>query len=486
MAELMLDRKEFEDKVYGCWIGKNIGGTLGAPYEGKKHVIGLEFYDPLPSQAAPNDDLDLQLVWLKCLEDSGLNPSVRTLAEYWNRHAYRYPWAEYGFFMRNFSRGLRPPVAGSFENYFVDEMGSPIRSEIWACLHPADPQRAAEMAWRDSAIDHAGGEGTYGEMFWAAVESAAFVESDPLTLIRIGLAMIPPSSQIARVIKEVLFCHKRGWNWGLTREKIATQFGHVQACNAVPNHGFTIIGWLYGQDFGDCLLKAVNCGYDTDCTGATLGAVLGILLGAKQIPEKWRKPVGDAIVLHKYTCLSDAPKDLSELTRRTIALTEKNALGGGLTSFGDRTALPENMRSLLFRNGRAWAALQQDSYAGVELVDDKEVWLHYGGDPVVWPEIAKVLWVSVPDSPCAAVSMSAPVGWGCTVLGGNRFELVPPGDVPGRNRLTVTVDGASVDFVVLGPQEATGYAAGDRVQKCPTCLARVEACMCACVTGEKA
>ncbi len=478
MSNLILDRDEFADRVYGCWIGKNIGGTLGAPYEGKKHALGLEFYDPLPSQAAPNDDLDLQLVWLKCLEDSGLNPSVRTLAEYWNRHAFRYPWAEYGFFMRNYSRGLRPPAAGSFENYFVDEMGSPIRSEIWACLYPADPERAAEMAWKDSAIDHAGGEGTYGEMFWAAVESAAFVESDPLTLIRIGLAMIPPSCQIARVIKDVLFCHRQGMNWGLTREKIATQFGHVQPCNAVPNHGFAIIGWLYGKDFGDCLLKAVNCGYDTDCTGATLGAVLGILLGAKRIPGEWRKPVGDAIVLHRYTCLTDAPKDLAELTRRTIVLAERAAAAGGLATFGSRTRLPANVRSLLFRNEKAWSALSQDSYAGVELVGNKEVWLHYGGEPVIWPSIAKTVRVTVPNSPRASVSMSVPAGWTCSALGENRFEIVPPADVPGRNRLTVTVDGEAVDFVLLGPAEATGYAAGERVTKCPRCLARIEACMC--------
>ena len=55
-----------------------------------------------------------------------------------------------------------PPVSGWFENYYVDEMGSPIRSEIWACISPADPQTAASLAWMDSVMDHAGGEGTYG------------------------------------------------------------------------------------------------------------------------------------------------------------------------------------------------------------------------------------------------------------------------------------------------------------------------------------
>ena len=134
MKSITLSRSEYRDKNRACWIGKNIGGTLGAPWECRKHAFDFTFYHPVPEKAAPNDDLDLQLVWLKATEDRGIDPSVRTLAAYWEKYAAVYPWNEYGFFMRNYRRGLRPPMAGCFENYFVDEMGSPIRSEIWACL----------------------------------------------------------------------------------------------------------------------------------------------------------------------------------------------------------------------------------------------------------------------------------------------------------------------------------------------------------------
>ena len=30
----MLDYTRYLDKVYGCWLGKCIVGTVGAPYEG--------------------------------------------------------------------------------------------------------------------------------------------------------------------------------------------------------------------------------------------------------------------------------------------------------------------------------------------------------------------------------------------------------------------------------------------------------------------
>ncbi len=478
MNELILDRANYRDKVYACWLGKNIGGTLGGPWECKKHTHALTFYDPIPSKAAPNDDLDLQLVWLKMLEEKGLDPSVRTFAEYWSRYACRYPWNEYGFFMRNFDRGLRPPIAGCFENYFVDEMGSPIRSEIWACMHPGDPQAAARMAWKDSTLDHAGGEGMYGEMFWAALQSAAFVESNPMTLIRIGLNMIPLSSHLARSIREAIWCHRNGKTWGEARERIATRFGHIQPCNAVPNHGFTIIGWLYGCDFGDKLCKAVNCGYDTDCTGATLGALLGILHGRAGIPGKWIAPIGTDIVLHKFTGNCDAPATIGDLTDRTLALAEKSLTLKEGISFGDRDVSPEGLRTRLFQNDLARDAVKQDVHAGVELLRGKEVWLHYGGEPVLWPGIGKDVEISTVPGPTPAVDLSAPDGWKCDRLGPTRFRLLAQQAVDGRNVISVEVNGGKIDFVILGPDEAKGYEAGANVPSCPSCHARAEACMC--------
>ena len=479
MNLLTIGRDEFRDKVFACWLGKNIGGTLGAPYECRRYTHALEYYNPVPDKSAPNDDLDLQLVWLKLLEDEGTDPSVARLAEYWSRYAASYPWNEYGFFMRNFTRGLRPPVAGCFENYFVDEMGSPIRSEIWACLHAGDPQAAARMAWKDSAVDHAGGEGMWGEMFWAAVEAAAFVEDDPITLIRIGLAMIPLSSHVARSIREAVWCFDNKLTWGDARERIATRFGHIQPCNAVPNHGFTIIGWLYGNDFGDRLCKAVNCGFDTDCTGATLGSLLGILGGTAAIPARWRDPIGTNIVVHQYTRNFTPPPTLDDLTDRTVALAEKAAAVCTERRFGKNTQLPADLLTRLFRNDLARQAASQDIHAGVEICDGKEVALHYGGEPVLYPGIAREMWVSVDGKPSAKAAIAVPDGWSCEKLDNGRFRIFTSKPVADRNKLTVTLGkGKSSSFTILGPGEAKGFPAGDNVPKCPKCWARIEACIC--------
>ena len=47
MPHITLDRTQFGDKVHACWIGKNIGGTLGGPWEGRKHTDALTFYEPV-------------------------------------------------------------------------------------------------------------------------------------------------------------------------------------------------------------------------------------------------------------------------------------------------------------------------------------------------------------------------------------------------------------------------------------------------------
>jgi len=480
---------EYRDKVFACWLGKNIGGTLGAPYECRKELQHLTFYDPLPSKSAPNDDLDLQLAWLKCLEDRGVDITCGDLADYWVKFLSAYPWNEYGFCRRNLGRGLRPPISGCFENYYIDEMGSPIRSEIWACAAPGDPQLAAALAWHDAVLDHAGGEGVHGEMFWAALESAAFVVGEPKTLIQIGLAMIPIWSRISRVVRDVVWCHDNGVAWEDCRERILRSFGHHNPCHAPQNHGFTILGWLYGADFGDKLCKAVNCGFDTDCTGATLGSVLGLLGGTAGIPERWRAPVGEAIVLHKFTGDCGAPKDIAELTRRTEAVAQQMLPArSDAARFGDATLCPDDT-SVLFRSDRARRALARDPMSAIERVDGYDLALHYHGEPVLRPGIARTLAVSVArddvPEPVSRIELAVPDGWQAEVtkLEAGRWQFVLRArEVADHNQITVTAYPVNkvvrATFGLLGPGEALGYPCNVNVPKCERCGARKEACVC--------
>ncbi|OGF44686.1 MAG: hypothetical protein A2452_07860 [Candidatus Firestonebacteria bacterium RIFOXYC2_FULL_39_67] len=489
MKRIKLSKKEYYDKMYACWLGKNIGGTFGAPYECKKYLNSLDFYTPVPNGSAPNDDLDLQLVWLKLLEDKKGIPEIEDFAEYWKKYTSIYPWDEYGFCARNLDRGLLPPISGCFENFYIDNMGSPIRSEIWACLFPGNPEVAAEMAWKDSVMDHTGGEGLYGEMFWAAVESAAFVEKDPKTLINIGLAMIPCYSEISRVIRDAVWCFENKIVWADARNRIVEAYGNNHPCHAVPNHGFTILGWLYGKDFGDKLCKAVNCGYDTDCTGATLGSLLGIIGGRKAIPEKWLKPIGENIILHVFTGKFNSPKTIKELSGRMLKLAEKYEQYSDTVEFGSKTVLPKEVLSLLFRNEKAREILLTDPLSSIVVREGLKIILHYNGDPVLLPEITKTVEISVLKNSLpvnAAVNLTAPKGWEVkdkemSSLNKKAFSITA-GKVKARNTITaeVSYSGKTIaaNFMMFGPEEAKGWEITANVKKCQKCDARIEKCLC--------
>jgi len=341
---MILSLKEYKNKVLGCWMGKNIGGTLGAPFECKRGVYDIDFYTQnLGGEPLPNDDLDLQLVWLNVVEKYGRNVNASILGEYW--HSYIVPnWVEYGAGKNNMRMGLVPPLSGYVNNIYRDSCGAFIRSEIWACLTPGHPEIAVKYAYEDAIVDHSF-EGVYGEIFCAAIQSSAFVESDKYKLIDIGLSYIPEDCGVAKAVKCVIECYKSGLDWKEARKKLLNEvpgsfgmlLGYVDmepeqdvpagrmGYDAPSNIGITILGWLYGEDdFGKSLCIAAGCGEDSDCTAATLGAILGIIIGYDSLPEKWIKPLGNTIKTISIN-LADAgitvPKTVDELTDRVIRLT---------------------------------------------------------------------------------------------------------------------------------------------------------------------
>jgi ADP-ribosylglycohydrolase len=316
------NESEFRDKVYACWLGKNIGGTLGMPFEGQQKAQNISFYTNLkPGEPAPNDDLDLQILWLKAMEENNARVDARILGEYWLKYV-PVDWNEYGVGKRNMKRGILPPLSGEFDNAkWKPSNGAWIRSEIWACLAPGCPGWAAQMAREDACVDHGAAEGTLAEIFTASVESAAFVEHDRDKLIAIGLSMIPKDCGVARAIRTAIAAKNAGKTWQQAREDVIEATKDTGWFQAPRNVAFTMIGWLYGEgDFGQSICIAINCGDDTDCTGATLGSIFGIIHGTKGIPEKWSKPIGTEI---KNVAISGfpAPKDLNELTDHTVAMT---------------------------------------------------------------------------------------------------------------------------------------------------------------------
>jgi ADP-ribosylglycohydrolase len=317
---------EFRDRVYACWLGKNIGGTLGMPFEGKREINNLTFYTKIKAgEPAANDDLDLQILWLKAMAENNCRVDAYTLGEYWLKYI-PVNWNEYGVGKVNMNLGIMPPLSGEYNNAkWKTSNGAWIRSEIWACLAPGNPLLAAQFAWSDACVDHGCTDGTFAEIFTATLESAAFIEKDRDKLIQFALSMIPGDCLVAIAVNTAVEAKKNGLTWQEAREAVINATKELGWFQAPRNVAFTMIGWLYGDDdFGKSICIAVNCGDDTDCTGATLGSILGIIHGTAFIPEKWRAPIGDGI---KTVAISgfDAPANLQILTDKTIEMQKKVA-----------------------------------------------------------------------------------------------------------------------------------------------------------------
>ena len=64
--------------------------------------------------------------------------------------------------------------------------------------------------------------------------------------------------------------------------------------DAKLNSAYVAMGLLYGGgDFGRSIEIATRCGQDSDCNPATVGGVLGVVLGLDALPDFWKKPVMD-------------------------------------------------------------------------------------------------------------------------------------------------------------------------------------------------
>lgn len=327
------------DKVRACWLGKNIGGTLGAPFESYRVALDLEYYThDLSKGVLPNDDLDLQLVWLNAAERHGTKVDGEILSNYWLKGITAY-WSEYGAGMNNLENGILPPASGAYKNVFAESCGAFIRSEIWACLNPGQPQLAVKYAYEDACIDHTG-EGIYAALFCAAVQSAAFAETDRDTLIDIGLSYIPADCQVANAIAIARAAFAEGVDWKEARKRILQavpgtfglryspqEEGIPQGklgFDAPSNIGLTVMAWLFGEnDFSKSVCIAAGAGEDADCTAGTLAAIFGIMHGTKGIDEKWLLPIGDEIKTVAITRASlslKIPETVSQLTERVVGL----------------------------------------------------------------------------------------------------------------------------------------------------------------------
>ena len=482
MVSVRYQKEWLKDRILACWIGKNIGGTIGGPFEGRRDFLDVKGYTSPKGEPLPNDDLDLQLAWFLALKQWGIkNFDVNTLADSWQMFITP-SWAEYGVSKKNLHLGLLPPLSGEFRNdKWKHSNGAWIRSEVWACLAPGFPNVAIRYAIMDACVDHGMGEGTYAEIYTASLQSLAFFETDVRTVVEKALNYIPETSRVSQCVKLVLSEYDKKTPYREVREKLVESTADLGWFMAPANVGFVVLGLIYGEgDFKKTMLYTVNCGDDTDCTGGTVGAVMGIMGGTAVIPEDWKEYIGDRII---QKCInghysSRVAKTCTEFTDWIIdTIPELLAINGVDAAVGDETVYdPE--KSVSFGRGTSSAFFARKPYS-FEISDRRRIKavVEYDREPVIKADepfditvtLTNISWDEMIQ---CRVDMVIPDGWTadyqrnlCVNRGADQsdttvtkyhFTVTPGQQIAAENKLFMVLSGSTfaqpftIPFTLLG------------------------------------
>ena len=318
------------DKVAGAWYGRICGCLLGKPIECAwtrtiheilkngdnfpmhRYIKSTDLNDEILERSnakwlgknksfidlvkcAPFDDDTNYTVMAQCmLDDYGIDFTPTQVLETWMKYQPKnaYCTAERVAYM-NFLKSYLPPYTAIYKNPYREWIGAQIRGDYYGYVSN-DLEKAAELAWRDASISHIK-NGIYGEMLISSMLAFAKENENVLDVIYAGLSQIPQSSRLYKQAMELIEDYKSGATQNDAFNKIHSRYnneiGH-DWCHTISNALIVIASLLYGEGkFGKSICMAVETGFDTDCNGATVGSIIGMMYGIDNIEKEWLAPI---------------------------------------------------------------------------------------------------------------------------------------------------------------------------------------------------
>lgn len=351
--ENKLSSDELFNRVQGAWVGRCAGNALGKPVEGwhMERLCGLlrdSGHYPLSSyissdlpqdilsrysvnpdgpfinhidHATEDDDTNYTITGLAIYKQYGADFKPEDVAEFWlaNLPILRTCTAERVAY-RNLASLVMPPRSASYRNPYREWIGAQIRADFWGYVSLGNPEQAAMYAWRDASISHIK-NGIYGEMWVAAMLAAAPFVSGVGEMIEVGLTEIPAKCRLTADIQEILAWSKEGVSYDEAVRKLHLRWNEKDFhhwCHTNSNAQIVAIGLLWGEeDYGRSICRAVQPGFDTDCNGATVGSLYGMLHGFSSIPDEWSGPMHDTL---ESGVSGYRINKISDMARETMAL----------------------------------------------------------------------------------------------------------------------------------------------------------------------
>ena len=344
-------------KVAGAWYGRIAGCLLGKPIEGAwtrtihallkqsdnfplhRYLKRTDLGETVPDNArwlknsrnyvdevecAPFDDDTNYTVMAQCMiERYGIDFTPTNVLETWTdmQPKNAYCTAERVAYV-NYLKHFLPPYTAYNQNPYREWIGAQIRGDYYGYVAKT-PELAAELAWRDASISHIK-NGIYGEMFISSMLAKAKQSEDILEVIYAGLAEIPSTSRLYEESMEIIENYKNGASkddaFNLIHARYNNEISH-HWCHTISNALIVVSSLLYGEGkFGKSICMAVETGFDTDCNGATVGSIIGMMYGIDNIEPEWTGPLNGVL---KTQILGHDRSTIDALIEKTLEHIEK-------------------------------------------------------------------------------------------------------------------------------------------------------------------
>lgn len=298
---------DYVDKMKAGWVGQMVGVGWGGPTE-FKYASAI-----IPATAVPQwepglinqfgqDDLYVEMTFLRTLEQYGLGVSGRQAGIDFANSAYPL-WCANLAGRNNLWQGIAPPDSGHPQfNKHSDDIDYQIEADFSGLISPGLPNSVRELGETFGRIMNYG-DGLYGGLFVGGMYAEAFFEKDIEKIILAGLACIPPDSQYAECIRDVLQWwkeHPDDWqtSWQKINEKYqlnpeyrrfsSNKIEDNTNIDAKINGAYIVMGLLYGGgDIEKTIVISTRCGQDSDCNPSNAGGLLFTTMGLSSVPEQY-------------------------------------------------------------------------------------------------------------------------------------------------------------------------------------------------------
>ena len=293
---------EYRDKMKAGWIGQIAGVSWGAPTEFKWRDIIIPA-DKMPAwqtdminNAFGQDDLYVEMTFLRSLEQYGIDVSIRQAGIDFANSGYPL-WCANNAGRTNLRRGIAPPDSGHPKfNKCPNDIDYQIEADYSGLIAPGMPQVAVDLGEKFGRLMNYG-DGMYAGQFVGAMYAAAFFESDPVKIVETARQAIPPESQYAEMVRDLVSWYRADPNdweaaWEKCQDKYRRDPQYQQASNGgidcKINGAYVLMGLLFGQRDPDrTILISCRCGMDSDCNPSSSAGVLFTTMGFRNLPQRF-------------------------------------------------------------------------------------------------------------------------------------------------------------------------------------------------------